>query len=151
MFWLPVKCVLMTVNSYPLFSIRKHQTIDFHFDCIDPFQYEIVAVVANDANINSVNDLRGSRLCHPGYGLSRHWTDIMANYLESTMIARECEDDLSPLESKIKASSRFFGPSCKPGPWTIDPLQDDVLSKFIVANHFRNGLEFFRNFFLLHS
>ena len=66
------------------------------------------------------------------------------------MVARECEDDLSPLESKIKASSRFFGPSCKPGPWVNfitklqfksaisldlsllqvpDPLQDAVLSK----------------------
>lgn len=55
----------------------------------------------------------------------------MANYLESTMVARECEDDLSPLESKIKASSKFFGPSCKPGPWTIDPVQDAVLSMFL--------------------
>lgn len=66
------------------------------------------------------------------------------------MVARECEEDLSPLESKIKASSRFFGPSCKPGPWVNfiaklqfksaisqdlsllqvpDPLQDAVLSK----------------------
>lgn len=45
------------------------------------------------------------------------------------MVARECEEDLSPLESKIKASSRFFGPSCKPGLWVPDPLQDAVLSK----------------------
>lgn len=52
--------------------------IDFDW-LTDPFQYEIVAVVANDAHINSVHDLRGSRLCHPGHGLSRHWTDVMAN------------------------------------------------------------------------
>lgn len=39
----------------------------------------MVAVVANDAHINSVHDLRGSRFCHPGHGLSRHWTDILAN------------------------------------------------------------------------
>lgn len=103
-------------------------------NCLDPFQYEIVAVVANDANINSVHDLRGSRLCHPGYGLNRYWTDTMANYLESTMVGRECEDDLSPLESRIKASSKFFGPSCKPGPWTIDPVQDAVLSMFFFAH-----------------
>lgn len=45
------------------------------------------------------------------------------------MVARECEEDLSPLESKIKASSNFFGPSCKPGPWVTDPLQDAALSK----------------------
>lgn len=46
---------------------------------LDPFQYEVVAVVANDAHINSVHDLRGSRFCHPGHGLSSHWTDILAN------------------------------------------------------------------------
>ncbi|XP_055300264.1 transferrin-like [Sitodiplosis mosellana] len=95
----------------------------------DPFQFEVVAVVANDAHINTIHDLRGARFCHPGHGLNRHWTEVMANYLESTMVARECEEDLSPLESKIKASSRFFGPSCKPGPWVPDPLQDAVLKK----------------------
>lgn len=47
------------------------------------------------------------------------------------MIARECEAELSPLESKIKASAKFLGPSCKPGPWVPDPLQDTVLSKFL--------------------
>lgn len=45
----------------------------------DPFEYEVVAIVANDAGINSVNDLRDSRFCHPGHGLSSHWTDILAN------------------------------------------------------------------------
>lgn len=46
---------------------------------LEPFLYELVAVVANDAHINSVHDLRGSRFCHPGHGLSSHWTDILAN------------------------------------------------------------------------
>lgn len=45
---------------------------------VDPFEYELVAVVANDAHINSVNDLRGSRLCHPGYGLNTG-TNILSN------------------------------------------------------------------------
>lgn len=47
------------------------------------------------------------------------------------MISRECEDDLSPGESKIKASAKFLGPSCKPGPWVPDPLQDAILSKHL--------------------
>lgn len=50
----------------------------------DPFEYEVVAIVANDAGINSVNDLRGSRFCHPGHGLSSHWTDILANVSVAT-------------------------------------------------------------------
>lgn len=46
---------------------------------LDPFEYEVVAVVANDAGINSVNDLRQSRFCHPGHGLTTHWSDVLAN------------------------------------------------------------------------
>lgn len=41
---------------------------------------------------------------------------------------RECEDDLSPTESKIKAVANFFGPSCKAGPWVSDPEEDRILS-----------------------
>lgn len=44
-------------------------------------------------------------------------------------MARGCEDDLSMSESRIKASANFFGPSCKPGPWVSDPLQDAILSE----------------------
>lgn len=44
-----------------------------------PFEYEIVAVVNNDAGIHTVRDVRGARFCHPGYGLENHWTEVLAN------------------------------------------------------------------------
>lgn len=44
-----------------------------------PFEYEIVAIVDNEADINSIYDLRGSKFCHPGHGLQSHWTEILAN------------------------------------------------------------------------
>lgn len=56
-----------------------YNIIIFTLEYLDPFQYEVVVVVANDAHINSVHDLRGSRFCHPGHGLGRHWTDVLAN------------------------------------------------------------------------
>lgn len=55
-------------------------------------------------------------------------------YFESTMVARGCEDDLSMTESRIKASASFFGPSCKPGSWVADPLQDAILSETLNKN-----------------
>lgn len=59
---------------------QKHKLNTFIIlECLEPFQYEVVAVVANDANINTIHDLRGARFCHPGHGLSRHWTEILAN------------------------------------------------------------------------
>lgn len=50
-------------------------------------------------------------------------------------MARECESDLSPIESKIKASSKFLGASCKPGAWVPDPVQDAILSKCIIKSN----------------
>lgn len=47
---------------------------------------------------------------------------------------KQCETELSLTESKIKASADYFGPSCKPGPWVPDPIQDRILSKFIFKN-----------------
>lgn len=41
---------------------------------------------------------------------------------------RECEENLSLTESKIKAAANFFGPSCKAGPWVSDPADDRALS-----------------------
>lgn len=56
-------------------ELRSHQS---------PFEYEIVAVVNNDAGIHTVNDLHGAKLCHPGYGLDHHWTEVLANVRRCT-------------------------------------------------------------------
>ncbi|XP_054736847.1 transferrin [Anastrepha obliqua] len=99
-------------------ELRSHDT---------HFEYEIVAVVDNEANIHTAHDLRGAKLCHPGYGLGNHWTDVLANYFESTLISKSCNPDISLTEDRISASAKFFGPSCKAGPWVPNPTQDRAL------------------------
>ncbi|KAH8336914.1 hypothetical protein KR059_008377 [Drosophila kikkawai] len=91
------------------------------------FEYEIVAVVDNQANIHTVHDLRHAKLCHPGYGLGNHWTEVLANYFEAAMVSRTCDPELTVTEDRIASTSRFFGPSCKAGPWVPDPKQDRIL------------------------
>ncbi|XP_034654339.1 transferrin [Drosophila subobscura] len=91
------------------------------------FEYEIVAVVDNQANIHTVHDLRGAKLCHPGYGLGSHWTEVLANYFEAALVSKTCDPELTVTEDRIAASSRYFGPSCKAGPWVPDPKQDRIL------------------------
>jgi len=103
-------------------EIRFHDT---------PFEYDLVVVVDNEANINNAGDLRAARMCHPGKGLENAWNDILSDYLESVMTAKLCESDLSIVESRIKASAAFFGPSCKAGPWVSDPVQDKILSRLL--------------------
>lgn len=51
-------------------ELRSHDT---------PFEYELVAIVDNEADIHTARDLPGAKLCHPGYGLENHWTEILAN------------------------------------------------------------------------
>lgn len=49
-------------------------------------------------------------------------------------MARGCEEDISLAESRIKASAKFFGPSCKAGPWVADPVEDKILSEYNIIN-----------------
>nr|ADO16267.1 transferrin [Culex pipiens pallens] len=91
------------------------------------FEYQIVAVVDKEAHIKTARELKGSKFCHPGHQIQKHWTEVLADYFETKLVPRECEDDLSPTESRIKAVAKFFGPSCKAGPWVSDPEEDRIL------------------------
>ncbi|XP_063702608.1 transferrin [Culicoides brevitarsis] len=94
------------------------------------FEYDIVAVVDNEAKIHSVNDLRGAKYCHGhgfGLGMKSHWTKVISNYLEAVVIPRDCSNEYTMSELRIKASSEFFGPSCKAGIWDEDPVRDKKL------------------------
>lgn len=92
------------------------------------FEYDLVMVVDNEANIHTAADLKNSRLCHPGKGLDTTWNDIISDYVEKTVIPRGCESDLTLAESRIRATANFFGESCKAGPWVNDEFQDQILS-----------------------
>ena len=98
------------------------------------FEYEVVVVVDNEANIFSAVDLKKSRVCFPGYQLD-NWNDIIGDYLESTMVVRQCESELTLTESRIKASADYFAESCKAGPWVSDPEQDRALSELKSRNN----------------
>ncbi|XP_018328245.1 transferrin [Agrilus planipennis] len=95
----------------------------------DNFEYEVVAVINNDAGISSKHDLKDKKLCHPGYGYETDWTTILANYLESNVVPQKCIPSLTVMENKIKTSSDFFYAACKAGPWVNDPITDRQLKK----------------------
>ncbi|XP_055920328.1 transferrin [Eupeodes corollae] len=109
-----------TVEILVTSELRFHDT---------PFEYEVVAVVDNEADIHSVYDLRQAKLCHPGHALEHHWTEVLANYFESLLVPKTCDPNLSLTEDRIRASSNYFGPSCKAGPWVPDPVQDRILKR----------------------
>ncbi|XP_049939287.1 transferrin [Schistocerca serialis cubense] len=95
------------------------------------YEYEVVAVVRNSANITNFSQLRGSKLCHPGYGLKTDWNDVISKFFESRVVPQSCESNLTLNENYIKSSSRFFGAACKAGPWAPDfRLDSELKSKY---------------------
>lgn len=55
-------------------------TSEMRYNHDQPFEYEIVVVIENESGIGSAQDLRGTRLCHPGMETnSADYTDILAN------------------------------------------------------------------------
>lgn len=107
-------------------------TNELRFNKDKEFEYDLVMVSDGRSTVHSAGDLGGSRFCHPGKGFyDAGWDDIVADYVENVMSPRGCEKDITLAESRIKATARYFGDSCKPGPWVNDPAQDKILSKLI--------------------
>ncbi|CAG9574239.1 unnamed protein product [Danaus chrysippus] len=100
-----------------------------------PYERRIVSVVnrrilfESEASLSNV--LRNSTLCHPGVGVDdlRPLSDTLAGYLESLIIPRSCEPELTLTENHIKAVSSFFYKACKAGPWVPDKERDAALKK----------------------
>nr|CAD7441723.1 unnamed protein product [Timema bartmani] len=94
------------------------------------FETELAAVVRKSANITFLNQLRGQKFCHPGYGYNTfEWTPIMTRYFESRVVPQLCESELTLAENRLKASSKYFKMACKAGPWVADADLDIKLKE----------------------
>ena len=58
--------------------------ICIHF-FLEQYEFEMVVVVSNEVEINSLDDLRGKRLCHPGFDesdlLTNDWSEVFSQVL----------------------------------------------------------------------
>ncbi|VEN49497.1 unnamed protein product [Callosobruchus maculatus] len=95
----------------------------------DKYEYEMVAVIANTAKIETRHDLVATQLCHPGFGPKSDMNKILANYFEASVVIPSCDPKLTVTENRIKASSNFFSTACKAGPWVHNPVLDQTLKR----------------------
>ncbi|XP_017783463.1 PREDICTED: transferrin [Nicrophorus vespilloides] len=93
----------------------------------EKYEYEVVAVINDESGIKSKHDLRNKNFCHPGYGYETDWTDILANFLEASIVPQTCNTKLTITENRISATSNYFKQACKAGPWVNDPILDAEL------------------------
>ncbi|KAK7583899.1 hypothetical protein V9T40_004862 [Parthenolecanium corni] len=92
------------------------------------FEFDMVVLVSNGVPVNSLSDLKGLRLCHPGFdenGWLYDWSEIFSQYFEETLIQEQCDPSLSVFENKVKSLNDFFGSACKAGSWSPDPVLDE--------------------------
>ncbi|KAJ8971258.1 hypothetical protein NQ317_011617 [Molorchus minor] len=84
-----------------------------------PYQ---TAVIVRAPFESGFDNLRGKRLCHPGFKHNELVTRLVLDELESTIISLNssyCDtgDNSTILEKRIRAVASFFGSSCRPGSW----------------------------------
>ncbi|XP_063836781.1 transferrin-like [Ostrinia nubilalis] len=100
-----------------------------------PFERSVVAVVnrriLSDEPMPVRALLKNRTLCHPGSGVDdlRPLSFTLSAYLEFQVLSRDCLDDLSLAENRVKALADFFGSSCKAGAWVVDKNRDAQLKR----------------------
>ncbi|XP_014250450.1 transferrin isoform X4 [Cimex lectularius] len=105
------------LSAYVIGEIRSER---YH---MDDSAAEMVVVIR--ANV-SLKDNTKPRYCHPGVGVSRHYTDRFLKSFENSVVSKSCRR-LSAVEQEIYDLHSFFGDSCRPGIWA----QDDYVDKYL--------------------
>lgn len=81
------------------------------------------------------NGLKGKKYCHSGFKYEKFTTPLLLQEFEYTVLSRNsadiCSNDGTLLEKQTKSLAEFFGPSCRPGNWTVDKNLNSKLRKSI--------------------
>ncbi|GJQ77040.1 hypothetical protein Trydic_g23613 [Trypoxylus dichotomus] len=105
-------------------------TNELRISLSDPYEEQIVAVVSKSSGITNTHDLKEKILCHPGYESNGFISEVLTNFLESTVVRpQKCDISRTVPENRILSSSAFFKSACKPGPWMNDPDTDRELKQ----------------------
>ncbi|KAK7067218.1 Antigen p97-like protein [Halocaridina rubra] len=91
------------------------------------YRYHGVAVVRK-TRITTLDDLRGTKSCHTGYGRTAGWHIPFSHLLEKGQIHLKCDQRMTVVEHDLKAASSYFGLACIPGQWVPD-LETDAKLK----------------------
>lgn len=94
--------------------------------------FETVVIVKNDIP-TGLENLRGKKLCHPGFKHDDAIPNLFLQELENQTIALNrtfCDNtNKTILERQISSLKYFFGDSCRPGAWSQNSDFDKYLSE----------------------
>lgn len=111
---------LIAIKNYYLYKVLV--TNELKLTQYEPDRFKIVAIAHK--NIQRTWDIKGKRLCHPGFNTVDDWSAVFSTYLENLIISKECNFNMTLFENRVHALSNFFEVACIAGPWSSDAMFD---------------------------
>ncbi|XP_075158794.1 transferrin-like [Haematobia irritans] len=94
-----------------------------------PFRYEGIILVKKNSNIHSLNELRGAKSCHTGFGRNVGYKIPITKLKNAHVLDVSKDPDLTATERELKSLSEFFSQSCLVGTYSPYPEIDHQLKK----------------------
>lgn len=85
------------------------------------FRYEGIILIKKNSGINSLEDLRGKKSCHTGYGRNVGFKIPITKLKKHGVFKADHDTNLSPVERELKALSELFTQSCLVGKYSSNP------------------------------
>ena len=93
------------------------------------FRYEGIILIKKNSGISTLQDLRGKKSCHTGYGRNVGFKIPIAKLKKHGVFKHDPDTTLSPVERELKALSELFSQSCLVGTYSPDPDTNAKLKK----------------------
>lgn len=95
------------------------------------FRYEGIILAHKDSNIKSLQDLRGKKSCHTGYGRNVGYKIPITKLKKHGIIKISTDPSIASVEKELKGLSELFTKSCLVGDYSSNEDFNRLLSKYL--------------------
>nr|AAC77913.1 transferrin precursor [Drosophila silvestris] len=93
------------------------------------FRYEGIILVKKSSPIHTLQELRGAKSCHTGFGRNVGYRIPITKLKNTHVLKVSADPQISATERELKALSEFFTQSCLVGNYSAHPDTDRLLKK----------------------
>lgn len=95
------------------------------------FRYEGIILIHKNSDIRSLNDLKGKKSCHTGFGRNVGYKIPITKLKKNGVLKISPNTMLSPVESELQGLSELFSSSCLVGAYSESDEVNRLLSMTI--------------------
>ncbi|EDW82176.1 uncharacterized protein Dwil_GK25660 [Drosophila willistoni] len=93
------------------------------------FRYEGIIMVKKSSPIHNLQQLRGAKSCHTGFGRNVGYKIPITKLKNTHVLKVSADPQISATERELKSLSEFFSQSCLVGNYSAHPETDRLLKK----------------------